>query len=101
MKTWIIGITKEGCCGGGGIQHEPEAYALDSAVRIVLANEDQELQDELDLMLWFSNEPGDSSQTLYDCKIVDGEMFASAFREAHVKAVQLNKKEPWYQEAKS
>lgn len=101
MKTWIIGITKEESCGGGGTQHEPEAYALDSVERITLANEDQELQDDLDLTLWFSDEDVGNAQTIYDCKIVDDTGFANAFREAHIKAVRLNKKEKWYQEAKS
>jgi hypothetical protein len=101
MKTWIIGVTKQQLMDSDGTMHEPEAYALDSVERITLANEDQELQDDLDLTLWFSDEDVGNAQTIYDCKIVDDTGFANAFREAHINAVRLNKKEKWYQEAKS
>jgi hypothetical protein len=101
MKTWIIGITEQHLCDSDGTMREPEAFALDSVERITLANEDQELQDDLDLTLWFSDDDGGIVQTIHDCKIVDDSGFANAFREAHIKAVRLNKKEKWYQEAKS
>ena len=92
MSTWIIGVNKDGAIGGG-VQYEPEAYAMRGILRVLLADEDQTLSDQLDLMLYFSDEPGSEATFLSDCRIVDEADFAQAFRNAHIRAMDMTKED--------
>jgi hypothetical protein len=92
MSTWIIGVVREGIADRH-LNHEPEAFALRSIVRVALRDGDQGLQDCPDLMLFFSDDPGQEPVFLYSSRIVDERDFANEFREAHKDALAMNRNE--------